>query len=45
MDFASSTSSDEKRTRWKGIVEKSSVMANNLPRLWELKEKNRQSEV
>ena len=45
MDFASSTSSSEKRTRWKGIVEKASVMANNLPRLWELKEKNRQSEI
>ena len=45
MDFASSIRSDEKRTRWKGIAEKSSVMANNLPRLWELREKNRQSEV
>ena len=45
MDFASSTSSDEKRKRWKGIVEKSSVMTNNLPRLWELKEKNGQIEV
>ena len=42
MDFASSNSSDEKRTMWKGIVEK--LMANNLLRLWELKEKSRQSE-
>ena len=45
MDFASSTMADEKRTRWKGIVEKSSVMPNNLPRLWGLKENNTQSEV
>ena len=41
MDFASSTRAAENRTRWKGIVAKSSVMPHNLPRLWELKENKR----
>ena len=45
MNFASSARAVENRTRRKGIVAKSSVMLHNLPRLWELKEKNRQSEV
>ena len=39
MIFASSTRAAENRTRWKGIVAKSSVMPYNLPRLWELNEK------
>ena len=45
MNFASSTRAAENRTRWKGTVAKSSVMPHNFPRLWELKEKSRQSEV
>ena len=45
MNFASSTRAAENRTRRKGIVAKLSVMLHNPPRLWELKEKNRQSEV
>ena len=39
MDFASSTRAATNRTRWKGIVTQSSVMSQNLPRSWELKEK------
>ena len=39
MDFASSTRAATNRTRWKGIVTQSSVMPQNLPRSWELKEK------
>ena len=45
MDFASSTRAAENRMKWKGIVAKSSLMPHNLLGLWELKEKNRQSEV
>ena len=39
MDFASSTSTATNRTRWKGVVAQSSVMPQNLPRSWELKER------
>ena len=35
MDFASSTRAAENRTRWKGIVGISSVVPDNLPRLWD----------
>ena len=45
MDFASLTGAAENRTRWKGIVAKSSVMPHNFPRLCKLKEKNTQNEV
>ena len=45
MDFDSLTGAAENRTRWKGIVAKSSVMPHNLPRLCKLKEKNTQNEV
>ena len=45
MDFASSARAAENRIKWKGIVAKSSVMPHNLSKLWELKEKSRQSEV
>ena len=48
----SSTRAAEIRTRWKGIVAKSSVMPQQSSKLWERKEKkrtskkkNRQSEV
>ena len=34
MDFASSTRAVEDRTRWKGIVVKTSVCPNDLARLW-----------
>ena len=34
MDFASSTWAAENRSRWKGIVAKSSVVPRRLPRLW-----------
>ena len=39
MDFASSTRAVEKRTRWKGIVVKSSVMPQQPCKVWERKEK------
>ena len=39
MDFASSTRAATNRTRWKGIVVQSSVMPQNVPRSWELKER------
>ena len=35
MDFASSTGAAEDRTRWKGIVVKSSVVSNDLARIWD----------
>ena len=35
MDFASSNRTAEVRTRWKGIVVKSSVVPNGLARLWD----------
>ena len=43
MDFASSTRAAEIRTRWKGIVAKSSVMPQQSSKLWERKEKKRTS--
>ena len=33
MDFASSARAAEKRTRWKGIIVKSSVMPDDIARL------------
>ena len=35
MNFASSTSAAEDRTRWKGSVVKLSVLPNDLTRLWD----------
>ena len=35
MDFASSTRAAKDRTRWKGMVVKSSVVPNDLARLWD----------
>ena len=35
MDFASSTRAAENRSRWKGIVANSSVVPDDLPRLWD----------
>ena len=35
MDFASSTRATENRSRWKGIVANSSVVPDDLPRLWD----------
>ena len=35
MDFASSTGAAENRSRWKGIVANSSVVPDDLPRLWD----------
>ena len=35
MAFASSTRAAENRTMWKGIVANSSVVADDLPRLWD----------
>ena len=35
MDFASSTRAAENRTKWKGIVANSSVVPDDLPRLWD----------
>ena len=35
MDFASSARAAENRTRWKGIVANSSVVPEDLPRLWD----------
>ena len=35
MDFASSTKAAENRSRWKGIVVNSSVVPDDLPRLWD----------
>ena len=39
MDFASSTRAAENRSRWKGIVANSSVVPDDLPRLWDRIEK------
>ena len=41
MDFASSTRAAENRTRWKGIVANSSVVPDDLPRLWDRIEKQK----
>ena len=35
MDFASSTRAAENRTIWKRIVANSSVVPDDLPRLWD----------
>ena len=35
MDFASSTRAAENKSRWKGIVANSSVVPDDLPRLWD----------
>ena len=35
MDYASSTRAAEDRTRWKEIVVKSSLVPNDLTRLWD----------
>ena len=35
MDFASLTRAAENRTNWKGIVANSSVVPDDLPRLWD----------
>ena len=35
MDFASSTRAAENRSRWKGMVANSSLVPNDLPRLWD----------
>ena len=35
MDFARSTKTAENRTKWKGIVANSSVVPDDLPRLWD----------
>ena len=35
MDFARSTRTVENRTKWKGIVANSSVVPDDLPRLWD----------
>ena len=37
MDFASSTRAAKNRTRWKGIVVKSSVMPHNHPKVMGIK--------
>ena len=35
IDFVSSTRAAENRTMWKGIVANSSVVPDDLPRLWD----------
>ena len=44
MDFASSTRAAENRSRWKGIVVNSSVVPDDLPRLWDRIEKKKKSQ-
>ena len=45
LDFASSTRAAENRTEWKKIVAKSSVVPDDLPKLWDRMELKRQPKI